>query len=166
MCNPVIPKMPKLWLICGLIAALAAPAGAASLRAPEAERQLIHDPRSGLALFGYDAVAFHSDGRARLGDARYSAEALGYVWYFISAANRAAFLQTPHAYLPLFGGHDGQGVGEGRMIQADPAIFLIAGGQTVFFRTTEGRDAYAKDAALRRSAVAKWPEVASQLAGH
>jgi hypothetical protein len=155
----------KLWLICGLIAAACLPAPA-SVRAPDSARQLIHDPRSGLALYGYDPVAFHSERRALLGKPQFEAEALGYVWLFTTAANRAAFLEAPDAYLPLFGGHDAKAVGDDRMVQGDPAIFLIANGFSVFFRTTDDRDAYAKDEALRRKANENWPKVALQLAGH
>jgi hypothetical protein len=155
----------KLWLICGLIAAAALPVPA-SVRAPDPARQLIHDPRSGLALYGYDPVAFHSERRALMGKPQFEAEALGYVWLFTTAANRAAFIQTPEAYLPLFGGHDAKAVSDDRMVQGDPAIFLIANGLTVFFRTVDDRDAYAKDEALRRKANQNWPTVARQLAGH
>jgi hypothetical protein len=155
----------KLWLICGLIAAAALPAPA-SVRAPDSARQLIHDPRSGLALFGYDPVAYHSERRALMGKPQFEAEALGYVWLFATAANRAAFLETPEAYLPLFGGHDAKAVGDDRMVQGDPAIFLIANGLAVFFRSIEDRDAYARDHAMRRKATDNWPKVARQLAGH
>ncbi len=155
----------KLWLICGLIAAAALPAPA-SVRAPDPARQLIHDPRTGLALYGYDPVAFHSERRALLGKPQFEAEALGYVWLFTTAANRAAFLAAPEAYLPLFGGHDAKAIGEDRMVQGDPTIFLIANGVTAFFRTVNDRDAFATDEALRRKANENWPKVARQLAGH
>jgi hypothetical protein len=156
---------PKLWLIVGAIAAtplFAAP----SLRAPDSARQLIHDPRSGLAIYGYDPVALPAEGKAVLGKPELEAEALGYVWRFTSAANRAAFLADPETYLPLFGGNDAKAVADGRMIWGDPAIFLLAGGRAAFFRTAEERDAFAADSGMRRKAAEAWPEVARQLAGH
>lgn len=138
----------------------------ASPRAPDAARQLIHDPRSGLALHGFDPVAFHTESRALLGRDRFEAGSLGYMWRFISAANREAFLATPTAYLPLFGGHDAVGVAEGRMVEGDPTIFLIAGDTTVFFRDTANREVFARDPEVRRKAMANWRDVALQFAGH
>jgi hypothetical protein len=161
--NPRIQRRMMLALICGAIAARPA---LASTRAPDALRQLIHGPKSGLALFGYDPVTYHSEARARIGQERFAAEALGFVWRFVSAANRAAFLESPDVYLPLFGGHDARGVAEGRLIQGDPAIFLISGDKTVFFRLAADRDAFAEDAEMRRKALANWRDVALQFAGH
>jgi hypothetical protein len=152
-----------LALILGGIAARPA---LASVRAPEAARQLIHDTRSGLALHGYDPVAFHTEGRARIGRDKFEAEALSFVWRFASAANREAFLAASDVYLPLFGGHDGLAVAEGRMVPGDPTVFLIAGDVTVFFRSTENRDAFARDADIRRKALQDWREVALRFAGH
>jgi hypothetical protein len=159
-----------LRLILGLITAtatssLAAPAVASS-RAPDAMRQMVHDARSGLAMFGYDAVAFHSDGKAVQGRPEFSAYVGGYLWQFVSASNRAAFVADPEPYLPLFGGHDARGIGENRMVKGDPVHFLLVGGRTAFFRTVEDRDAFTADEALRRRALQNWPDVARQLAGH
>jgi hypothetical protein len=159
-----------LRLILGLIAANAvaplASGAAASSRAPDAMRQMVHDTRSGLAMFGYDAVAFHSDGKAVLGRPEFSAYIGGYLWHFASASNRAAFVADPDPYLPLFGGHDARGIGENRMVKGDPAHFVFVGGRTAFFRTLEDRDAFAADEALRRRALQQWPDVARQFAGH
>jgi hypothetical protein len=154
-----------LRLICGLIAAAILPA-AATVRAPDAAVQMIHDPRTGLAMYGYDPVAFHSDGKATAGKPEFTAYVSGYVWRFVSAANRAAFESESEAYLPLFGGHDARGVGEDRMVKGDPAIFMIYRGRTAFFRTVEDREAFAGDEALRKRAIENWPRVAAHFAGH
>jgi hypothetical protein len=158
-------KPTKLWLILGVIAATPISV-TATVRAPDSARQMIHDPNTGLAIFGYDPVAFHSESRAVAGKPTLAAEAVGLVWRFASAANRAAFLAEPEAYLPLFGGHDGKGVGENRLVRGDPAIFLVAGGRAVFFRLAEDRDMFAADASLRKAALENWPKVAAQFAGH
>jgi YHS domain-containing protein len=165
MASPLSLNRSKLWLICGLIAA-SWPLAAASVRGPDHAAHVIHDPRSGLAIFGHDPVAYHTEGVATAGRQRFTAEVGGLAWRFASAANMAAFKASPEPYIPLYGGHDARGVAEGRMVVGDPAIFLLAGGRTVFFRTVENRDAFARDEKLRRSAVENWPRVAAQLAGH
>ncbi len=138
----------------------------ASVRAPDPLRQLIHDPQTGLALFGFDPVAFHSEGRALQGKERFQIEASGFVWRFMTAANRAAFLQSPEDYVPHFGGHDAMGVAEGRMAPGDPRIFLIFGDRAAFFRSADDRAAFAADEAVRKRAIANWPDVVRQFAGH
>jgi hypothetical protein len=163
MARILTDRRAMLALICGAIAAGAA---SASVRAPDALRQLIHDPQTGLALHGYDPVAYHSEGRAVAGKQSIEAEAAGFAWRFGSFANRAAFLANLEAYLPHFGGHDASAVGDGRMIEGNPAIYLMFGERPAFFRTAGNRDAFARDEALRRKAVARWPEVARQFAGH
>jgi hypothetical protein len=155
-----------LTLICGAIAATRTEPTHASVRLPDSARQLIHDPRSGLALHGYDPVAYHSEHRARLGREVFATEMLGYVWRFITSANREAFREAAEQYLPLFGGHDARGVAEGRMVEGDPTIFLIAGDRTVFFRSIEDRAAFADNAEMRRTALKSWPDVARQFAAH
>jgi hypothetical protein len=155
-----------LTLICGAIAAARAMPATAGVRTADAARQLIHDPRSGLALHGYDPVAYLSEHRARLGRDVFAIEALGYVWRFISAANREAFRESPESYLPLFGGHDALGIAENRLVQGDPTIFLIAGDQAVFFRSHEDRAAFAANLDMRKRALANWREVVLQFAAH
>jgi hypothetical protein len=156
----------RRMMLALILGGIAARPGIASVRAPDAARQLIHDTHSGLALHGHDPVAYHTEGRARQGRDKFAAEALGYLWRFTSAANREAFIAAPDVYLPLFGGHDGLAVAEGRMVPGDPGIFLIAGETTVFFRNVENREAFARDAGMRRKALQDWREVALRFAGH
>jgi hypothetical protein len=155
----------NIGLICGLMAAAAQPL-AASVRSPDPAAQMITDPRTGLAMFGYDPVAFHSEGQALVGKAQFTLTVGDTEWRFINAANRAVFAADSQGYIPLFGGHDGLRVSQNRMVKGDPSIFVIAGGRTVFFRTTEDRDTFAGDETMRRKAVELWPQVASQFAGH
>lgn len=132
----------------------------------DASAQLVADPRSGLALFGYDPVAYHLDEKARPGLPEHAAMVGPHMWRFTSAANRAAFLADASAYMPRFGGHDGALLADGVLAKGDPAIFVIAAGDVVLFRSIENRDRYAADVGLRRSAIANWPTAVRQLAGH
>jgi hypothetical protein len=51
-------------------------------------------------------------------------------------------------------------------VQGDPTIFLIAGERAVFFRSEEDRDAFARDAEMRKKALANWRDVVLQFAAH
>ena len=45
----------------------------------------------GVAIVGYDPVAYFTEGRAIKGSSEFSHEFLGEIWHFASAANRDAF---------------------------------------------------------------------------
>lgn len=83
-----------LFLLPLLLLPLAAPA-----------QNLVNTNRSGLALAGYDAVAFHTEGRAVKGDPQFSTQHAGATYHFASASNLATFRQEPDRYLPAYGGY-------------------------------------------------------------
>lgn len=158
-------RKPLLLALLLLVPALPAAADTDALSADE-RLHVLADPRTGVALFGYDAVAYHAERRARLGSPRHEAALDGRIWRFASEANKAAFLQDPGVYVPLFGGHDGAAVAEGIMAEGAPELFAIAGGRLALFRDEAGRARFAADAALRMKAMRDWPEVVRQRAGH
>ncbi len=61
---------------------------------------------SGLAIEGFDPVAYFADARAVRGLADYEAAAAGAVWRFRNDSNRSAFVAHPDIYGPQFGGYD------------------------------------------------------------
>jgi YHS domain-containing protein len=127
---------------------------------------LVADPRSGLAIFGYDPVSYHLDHKAVPGSPDHELALEGATWRFTSEANKAAFAEAPAVYLPLFGGHDAANVADGRMTWGDPEIFALVGGRLVLFRDAAARDRYATEAELRSRALRRWPDVVRLHAGH
>jgi hypothetical protein len=157
-------------LACGILMAafsccLTAQAMANKMAADD-RRHVIAEPRSGVALFGFDPVAYHIGGQAIEGAPSVYALHEGLTWRFASVSNRAVFLADPDAYIPRFGGHDGVRIGEGFMVFGSPEHFVIAGGALVLFRSAENRDRFASDEALRVEARRRWPDVARQNALH
>ncbi len=152
----------------GLAQVAQAMAGAASSGklGPDDWRHMVSEPRSGLALFGFDPVAYHIAGEATEGSQAFALVHGGLTWRFASAANRAVFMTDPDVYMPRFGGHDGSRVGDGFMAAGSPEHFLIAGGALVLFRSAENRDRFAADETLRTEARRRWPDVARQNALH
>jgi hypothetical protein len=74
-------------------------------RAATTER-LVVNRYSGLAIEGYDPVAYFTDERAVQGLLDYEAAEAGAVWRFRNASNRASFVAHPEIYGPQFGGYD------------------------------------------------------------
>ncbi len=80
----------------------------------------------GLAIGGYDSVAYFREGRARAGSARYPHLWNGVVWFFATPANRDAFAAEPERFAPRYGGFSAHGVSSGAFYAVDPHAFLIA----------------------------------------
>jgi hypothetical protein len=87
---------------CGkaLLAALLAglPAGEPLLAATT--QRLVVDPHSGLAIAGFDPVAYFTDGEALPGNGAFEHPFGGAVWRFRSEGNAAAFAADPDVYVP------------------------------------------------------------------
>lgn len=58
----------------------------------------------GIAISGYDAVAYFTDGKAVKGNKKYSLSWNEAVWYFSNADNRELFAANPKKYVPHRGG--------------------------------------------------------------
>lgn len=126
------------------------------------EIMALHD-RAGIAIDGFDPVAYFASGTAVGGLSQHEAQHNGVVWRFASRANREAFLQTPDAYLPRFGGHDPIGIANGQIVNARPELFLILDDRLLLFRTEQGREVVRNNPALLGKADQKWPEMSLQL---
>ena len=59
----------------------------------------------GVAIKGYDSVAYHTEGRAVKGQSQYSQAWNDAEWYFTSAENRDLFAADPERYAPQYGGY-------------------------------------------------------------
>ena len=59
----------------------------------------------GIAIKGYDTVAYHTEGHAVKGQSKYSYEWNDAKWYFKSAENRDMFAANPEKYAPQYGGY-------------------------------------------------------------
>ncbi len=132
-------------------------------RAGITERVFV-DPVSGIAIDGFDPVAYFVEGRPKAGSAEHEAEWADAVWRFASSGNAAAFLKDPDIYMPAFGGYDGESMLRGTPVASDPSLFSIIGQRLVLFRLPEGRDAFlAGGAASMEEAEAKWAALKPQL---
>ncbi|MCB1508185.1 MAG: tat pathway signal sequence domain protein [Hyphomicrobiaceae bacterium] len=83
----------------------------------------------GVAVGGYDTVAYHRERAARPGRPDISAEWQGVTWRFVSEDNREAFLADPERYAPAYGGHCAYGVAGGALVHGDPEVFSLVGGR-------------------------------------
>ncbi len=68
---------------------------------------------SGIALNGYDPVAYFKAHQPTIGDSQFSYKWSGAIWQFSSARNRDQFVQSPESFAPQFGGFCSFAVGKG-----------------------------------------------------
>jgi YHS domain-containing protein len=59
----------------------------------------------GVAIKGYDPVAYFTDGEAVKGKRNFSHNWNEAKWYFATAANRDLFASDPERYAPKYGGY-------------------------------------------------------------
>lgn len=88
----------------------------------------------GLAIEGYDPVAYFTSNKAVKGkkDLQYQHE--GVTYYFSSAANRDAFTKNPLAYRPQYGGWCAYAMGAtGEKVEIDPETFKVYDGKLFLF---------------------------------
>lgn len=83
----------------------------------------------GVAIRGYDPVAYFVSGGPRLGRPDITAQHGGATWRFADAANRAAFVADPERYVPAYGGYCAYGVARGVLVKIEPEAWSIRDGR-------------------------------------
>jgi YHS domain-containing protein len=94
-----------------------------------AAAQPVNTDASGLALKGYDPVAYVTMGHAMPGDARFTATHEGATYRFATAEHRDTFLKEAAKYAPQYGGYCAFGVAGGYKVKIDPEAFSVRDGK-------------------------------------
>lgn len=118
---------------------------------------------SGLALKGYDPVAYFTDGKPVQGTAQFTARHDGATYRFASAANRDAFALAPEKYAPQYGGYCAFGVASGYKAPIEPDAWTIVEGKLYLNYNQAVRSRWSSDIpGYLRKADANWPTVRSK----
>ncbi len=94
---------------------------------------------SGLALRGYDPVAYFTLGKPTKGKRDISVKNSGGTYYFASQNNKDRFLQNPTKFLPQYGGYCAYGTAVKNKVDGDPRIWHIVNGK-LYFNITRSVD--------------------------
>ncbi len=138
-------------------------AGISPLSAEQTER-LVINPNSGLAISGFDPVAYFTDQKAIMGRPDMELTLNGAVWRFLNEGNRAAFKEHPEVYSPQFGGYDVVAIDRATSVRGHPLIWAVSGERLYFFYNETSRAAFlANPGRIVESATRKWPEVARTI---
>lgn len=89
----------------------------------------------GVAIDGYDPVAYYADHVARLGSPEHATEWGGVTWHFSSPTNAAMFTEHPEQYAPQFGGRCAFGASMGKTAEASPTAWRIIDGKLCLMKS-------------------------------
>jgi len=85
----------------------------------------INASSTGLALQGYDPVAYFTDGAPTKGSYKITSVFNDATYRFVSEEHKAAFEKNPEAYLPAYGGYCAFGTAMGFKFDGDPNHWKI-----------------------------------------
>jgi hypothetical protein len=135
-----------------------------SVEAATTERVVVNR-YTGLAIEGFDPVAYFVDARPLVGLPEFEASEAGAVWRFRNEGNRASFVAHPDIYGPQFGGYDPIDLARGVAFAGNPRFWLISSQRLYLFGREENRDAFAVDPRrFLRDANLRWPGLEKSLA--
>ena len=144
-------------LLTMMIAAFAMFAAAPAIAATPA---LPASAESGVAIRGYDPVAFFTLGKPQEGSAEDSFVYEGATWRFASAENLARFKSDPARYAPQFGGYCAWAVSQHYLAPGDPKYWKIVDGKLYLNANARAKELWEADQA---DAIARghanWPAV-------
>jgi hypothetical protein len=120
---------------------------------------------TGLAIGGFDPVAYFTDARPLLGRSGFELSEAGAIWRFRNEGNRAVFIADPDIYGPQFGGYDPVDVARGVVFAGNPRFWVISGQRLYLFGREKSRDAFtASPQRFLKEAARRWPELRETLA--
>jgi len=134
----------------------------ATLIAPSARASDVNQT-DGLALRGFDPVAYFTQNKALKGEPQLTTVYKGVTYEFASKEDQATFQGNPEMYVPQFGGFCAFAVSKGAKADIDPHAFAINDGKLYVNYSERALQAYQKDIkGNTEKADHNWPEVAKQ----
>ena len=99
----------------------------------------------GLAISGYDPVAYFKQNKPVKGSSEHSSKWNGATWRFTSAENKAAFDANPTRYAPQYGGYCAWAVSQGYTASTDPDAWRVVNGKLYLNYNKSVRATWSKD---------------------
>lgn len=135
-------------------------ASSAPVRSALAAEEIYTGLVPGVALGGYDAVAYFSQRKPVKGLAEHATRYNGATWHFASVQNRDAFVADPHRYAPQYGGYCAWAVASGYTAKGDPQIWRIVDDKLYLNYSRRVQRRWSKDIRGNISrANGNWPDV-------
>ena len=128
-----------------LILSLVVATLALSLFAQTPSKTLLNLDKTGVAIQGYDPVAFFTDSKPVKGDQKFLIKHDGAIYFFASKEHKDLFKANPAKYTPEFGGYCAYGVSRNKLVEIDVDAFQIVDGKLLLQYSKGVRDDFNKD---------------------
>ncbi len=121
---------------------------------------LVNLDSSGVAIQGYDPVAFFTDRKPVKGDPKFLSKHDGAIYFFASKEHKDRFKADPAKYEPVYGGYCAYGVSRGKLVEIDVNAFQLVNGKLLMQYSEDIRDDFNQDAGGNLAkAEANWPKL-------
>jgi len=113
---------------------------------------------SGLALKGYDPVAYFTESTPVKGKKEFSYKWRDATWRFANAQHRDSFREDPERYAPQYGGYCSWAVSQGNTADIDPDAWKIVNGKLYLNYSLKIQKKWEKDIpGFIKKANIQWP---------
>ena len=99
----------------------------------------------GVAIRGYDPVAYFAEGAAVEGSKQFSCSWKGTEWHFKNQSNLDTFRANPEKYAPQFGGYCAYGASENHKSPTEPNAFTIVNDKLYLNYNMKVKEMWMKD---------------------
>ena|SRR5271165_3580248 len=114
--------------------------------------------QDGVAIQGYDPVAFFTQSKPAKGQAEFQSSYKGAKYFFASAEDKATFDGDPAKYEPQFGGYCAYGVSRGHLAPVKIEAWQIVNGRLLMQYDLDVKNDFNKDQAGNLAKADKnWP---------
>jgi YHS domain-containing protein len=130
-----------------------------------AEKFLNNLNQDGVAIDGYDPVAFFTDNQPVKGKPEFQSIYRAARYYFASADHKKMFDTEPQKYEPQFGGYCAYGVSKGALYPIEVDAFQIVNGRLLLQYNKDAQKKFNQDTQGRlKLADENWPKLVEQKA--
>ena len=120
--------------------------------------------KDGIALRGYDPVAYFTEGAPVKGDPGISYSWQGVSWQFSSEEHKDLFVANAEKYAPAYGGYCAWAMADGNLADADPQYWYIHDGTLYLNYNKRINEKWLKDIPdFIEKADDQWPDVKDTL---
>ena len=128
-----------------------------------AERDRVFQAQEGIAINGYDPVAYFEENGPKKGSSEYTVEWDGTTWLFASSENRDKFESDPEKWAPAYGGYCAWAVSKNYLASTDPDAWSIVDDRLYLNFNKQIRSRWSKNPARNiQRADKNWPGVLSK----
>lgn len=125
-----------------------------------AKRIHINIDEQGVALRGYDPVAYFEEKKPVKGQADFNFAWNDAQWHFTSAENRDKFAQNPEKYAPANGGFCTFGVVLAKKLDGDPEVWSLLKDRLYVFLNEEVKEKFLQDVGGNLDKIqTNWPKI-------